>query len=133
MRKPTALDQLTRQLGDVCGEVAEISVGQRSDAPELREVKAAVDVASEAIRRVAQSRAHQRLPTVLAAWKAIALAHELTMAAREASSQAVQMRARAAEQLEQARQQRARLAAGQARGRAARLERWLERLQKRRG
>jgi hypothetical protein len=123
-----AVDQLVEQLGEICGDVSELAAGPPADTPELHEVRSAVHVASHAISRVTRERSPTRLPTVLAAWKAIAFARDLTVLARSAVLDARVKRTKAIERRELALMQRARAEASRSRAHAARLERWLARL-----
>jgi hypothetical protein len=126
-RRSIAVDRLVEHLGEVCGEVAELAHGRPADTPDLCDVRAAVRAASDAIRLVVRSPTADRLPVVLAAWKAIATAREMTVSARATIWRAQQTRSLAIDQQDRARQQRARLAAWRAANYASRLERWLSR------
>jgi hypothetical protein len=128
------VDRLVTQLGDVCGEVADLAAGQPPDSPELRQVREAVREASDAIRIVVRNPSAERLPIVLAAWKAIAHAREVTaiahahvLLARRARVAVHEQRTLAQEQARSAREASAHIAAAAARAHAGRLERWLER------
>jgi hypothetical protein len=128
--RSATVDRLVGNLGDVCGDVADLASGAPPDEPVLRDVRAAVRAASDAIRLVVRNPSATRLPIVLAAWKAIANAREMTVSARSASWHARQTRTVAIDQRDRARQQAARIAALRATAYASRLERWLERRQR---